>query len=61
LDVKGAAIYTNFPESCLNKLRCFGGGPKFIKKGRAVRYDPDDLDTWLESLKKQSTSEVSAA
>jgi hypothetical protein len=55
LDTKGAAAYTGFAEGYLIKLRTIGGGPTFIKNG-AVRYDPDDLDEWLDSRKRISTS-----
>lgn len=58
VDVKGAAIYTGFSEGYLNKLRCYGGGPVFIKSVGVVRYDPADLDIWLESLKCRSTSDT---
>lgn len=58
VDVKGAAAYTGFGESYLNKLRCYGGGPIFIKRGGVIRYAPDDLDAWLSSLKCKSTSDV---
>jgi hypothetical protein len=58
VDVKGAAAYTGFGEGYLNKLRCKGGGPVFIKKAGVVRYDPDDLDAWLGALKRKSTSDV---
>lgn len=58
VDVKGAAAYTGFGEGYLNKLRCKGGGPIFIKKAGVVRYDPDDLDLWLAALKRKSTSDV---
>jgi hypothetical protein len=61
VDVKGAAFYTGFGESYLNKLRCTGGGPIFVKKNGQVRYDPDDLDSWLEAGKRRSTSEVTEA
>lgn len=58
VDVKGAAAYTGFGEGYLNKLRCTGGGPIFIKRAGVVRYDPADLDTWLSSLKRKSTSDI---
>lgn len=58
VDVKGAAAYTGFGEGYLNKLRCKGGGPLFIKRAGVVRYDPDDLDAWLAGLKRKSTSDV---
>jgi choline dehydrogenase-like flavoprotein len=58
LDTKEAAIYTNTRPNYLEKLRCLGGGPVFIKRKGAVRYDPDDLDAWLEAGKRKSTSDV---
>lgn len=58
VDVKGAAAYTGFGEGYLNKLRCTGGGPIFIKRNGVVRYDPNDLDAWLEAGKRKSTSDT---
>lgn len=34
----------------LAKKACVGGGPKYQKVGRRVRYHPDDLDEWLTSI-----------
>lgn len=25
-----------------------GGGPSFIKQGKFVRYDPDDVQSWID-------------
>jgi hypothetical protein len=44
-------------ESRQAKLRLYGGGPKYIKLGRSIIYDADDLDAWLNSLKRTNTSE----
>ena len=49
LPVREAAKYLGLSISTLNKLRCTGGGPAFLKLGRAVRYTPDDLQDWLDS------------
>lgn len=57
VDVKGAANYTGFGEGYLNKLRCTGGGPVFIKRNGVIRYDLDDLDIWLKAGKRKSTSQ----
>lgn len=51
-----AAAYTGIAKSTLEKLRCNGGGAPFIRVGRVVLYDPDDLDAWLAAHKRQSTS-----
>jgi hypothetical protein len=61
LDTAEAAIYTNTKPNYLEKLRCTGDGPVFIKRNGLVRYDPDDLDAWLEAGKRRSTSETEAA
>ncbi|PAY06647.1 DNA-binding protein [Bradyrhizobium sp. UFLA03-84] len=58
LDTAAAAIYTGTRPNYLEKLRCTGGGPLYIKRKGAVRYDPDDLDAWLEAGKRKSTSDV---
>jgi hypothetical protein len=58
IDVKGAALYSGMSEGYLNKLRCTGGGPVFIKRKGVVRYDPADLDAWLAAGKCKSTSDT---
>jgi hypothetical protein len=51
LDTPAAANYLNVLPSYLERRRCNGGGPVFIKRSGLVRYDPDDLDAWLEAGK----------
>jgi hypothetical protein len=58
LDTPEAAIYTGVKSNYLEKLRCNGAGPVYIKHAGTVRYDPDDLDAWLEAGKRRSTSDV---
>ena len=57
LRTTGASAYTGLAESTLEKLRVHGGGPLYIRVGRVVVYDPDDLDAWLEAHKRRSTSD----
>jgi hypothetical protein len=58
--VHGAADYLGLSPSYLNKLRTTGGGPIFSAIGkRAIIYAKDDLDAWLASKRRRSTSEVS--
>ncbi len=57
LRVPDASKYLGLAESTLNKLRIRGSGPVYAKAGRAVLYDRADLDAWLTSLKRRSTSE----
>jgi predicted DNA-binding transcriptional regulator AlpA len=58
LTVREAAARLNLSISTLNKLRCTGYGPVYFKLGRAVRYDPCDLDQWLAGHRVGSTSET---
>jgi predicted DNA-binding transcriptional regulator AlpA len=59
LKVKEAAIVARVSVSYLNKTRCYGGGPKYLKLGRSVRYDARDLAEWMEGNKRSTTGEVS--
>jgi predicted DNA-binding transcriptional regulator AlpA len=60
MPTKAAARYTGLSISTLNKLRVIGDGPKFVKCGRRVVYEIADLDSWLASLKRNSTSSAVA-
>ncbi len=51
------AEYLGLATSTLNKWRCHGGGPVFVKLGRAVRYRREDLDAFVVSRSLKSTSE----
>ena len=57
LRTREAAAYTGLAKSTLEKLRVSGNGAPYIRVGRAVLYDPDDLDEWLAAHRRQSTSE----
>lgn len=52
----GAAEYVGLAVSTMAKLRVSGYGPKYSKLGRAVIYSYAELDAWLSSLKRSSTS-----
>ena len=56
LDVKTAAKRLGLSKSTLDKLRVYGGGPRFSKLGRSVRYSATDLDTWVAENRRASTS-----
>jgi predicted DNA-binding transcriptional regulator AlpA len=58
LRTPGAAAYTGTSASTLEKLRLTGGGPKYLKLGKTVVYDPADLDDWLASHRRTSTSKA---
>ncbi len=55
------ATYAKHAESTLEKLRTYGGGPRFIKRGRKVLYRQSDVDAWLAETVVSSTSELQAA
>lgn len=56
LTVEQAATYLGLARSTLNKWRCHGGGPTFIKMGRAVRYRQEDLEGFMNDGASTSTS-----
>ena len=53
-----ASEYLGVSSSWLAKLRLYGGGPRYSKLGRSIRYPTDELDAWLSSNLRASTSEV---
>ena len=57
LTVDQAAVYLGLARSTLNKWRCQGEGPSFVKLGRAVRYRTTDLEGFLERRISNSTSD----
>lgn len=58
LDVRAAAAWLGLSKSTLDKLRCSGGGPPFIRPtSRAIRYDVGDLDAFARDRRHRSTSE----
>lgn len=42
----------------LQKWRLQGNGPRFVKLGHAVRYDGRDLEEYIESARRRSTSDL---
>ena len=61
LNTPAAAAYCGSSASTFTKLRLYGGGPVYIKIGRRVVYDPADLDRWLASRRRISTSQTDDA
>jgi excisionase family DNA binding protein len=57
LNTDQAAHYVGLSRRTLEKMRTAGGGPRFRKHGRYVRYHIDDLDEWSAERVKTSTSE----
>jgi predicted DNA-binding transcriptional regulator AlpA len=61
VDVVQAARRVGLSVSTLNKLRLAGGGPRYAKLGRAIRYRVADLDAWIAANLRASTSEAPRA
>lgn len=61
LETAEAAAFCRLSKSYLDKLRCRGGGPLFLKLGRRVRYRPADLINWVDARLRTSTSATSAS
>jgi excisionase family DNA binding protein len=60
-DTKEAAEYLGgIKPNTLEGWRVKGVSPRFVKCGRLVRYKIEDLDAYLESRTRSSTSEVAA-
>jgi hypothetical protein len=56
-NTRGAAEYLACSTSYLEKCRVAGGGPRFLKIGKAVRYKIEELDAFASAREHDSTSE----
>lgn len=55
LNVRQAAARLGLSKSTLDKMRGAGKGPRFIRStDRAIRYDPADLDRWINARRSMS-------
>ncbi len=43
------------------RWRWSGKGPRYLKIGGAVRYDPADLEAFIEGARRKSTSDLGEA
>lgn len=57
LSADQAADFLGLSKSTLSKMRLTGDGPMFIKMGRRVAYQPDDLQNWVRENRRRSTSD----
>ncbi len=60
LRVKQAAAYVGVSKSYLDKARCYGGGPTFVKLGTTVIYRSEDLDAWVAENRRPANDNVAA-
>jgi len=58
LDTRTAAPLAGVAAKTLENWRTLGLGPKFIKAGRRILYDPTDLLAWRDQNRVGSTSEM---
>lgn len=59
VDVRDVAALTGVSVSRLNLFRLTGGGPRFMKFGRSVRYRLSEVIEWMNRPSYSSTSEIS--
>jgi excisionase family DNA binding protein len=57
LSPKQAAAFLRVSKSYLDKLRVYGGGPRFLRFGRKILYRKSELNVWAEQRCFSSTSE----
>jgi predicted DNA-binding transcriptional regulator AlpA len=55
-----AAALLHLAVPTLRRWRWSGQGPRFVKIGRAVRYDPSELRAYIERQTRSSTSDPGA-
>jgi predicted DNA-binding transcriptional regulator AlpA len=60
LDQREASALLKLSERTLERLRHAGDGPRYSKLGRRILYRQADLETWIASNLRTSTSEVRA-
>ncbi|RWO94453.1 MAG: DNA-binding protein [Mesorhizobium sp.] len=61
LNTAQAAFYIGLSQRTLDKMRLKGGGPKFRKHGRYVRYHIDELDEWSKGHPQDANRENASA
>lgn len=59
--VQQAAEHLGVSKSFLDKARIYGGGPIFMKFGRAVVYSTDELDAWARSCTASNDNRTASA
>ena len=57
LNTAQAAVALDLSPRTLERYRVVGGGPRYVKVGRLVRYLPSDLEHWLKSRGRKTTSD----
>lgn len=58
LDTQAAAAYLQVSPALMEYYRVRGGGPRYSKLGRLVRYRRAALEEWLKERERASTSDL---
>jgi predicted DNA-binding transcriptional regulator AlpA len=58
--ISDASIVTGVPPATLATWRSRGGGPKFLKLGRVVRYRRRALYEWMAARERRHTGDAGA-
>ena len=58
LSVREAAAFLGLSKSTMDKLRCTGGGPVYLRLGRRVLYNHADLEAWAQQGRRSNTSQA---
>jgi predicted DNA-binding transcriptional regulator AlpA len=58
LTSREAAAFLRLSPRTLNRLRVEGGGPRYLKLRRSIRYRQSDLASWLDRRSFDNTSAV---
>ena len=56
MDPAALAALLGIPEATLKRWRTVGTGPDYFVTGRHVRYRRQDVDAWLETRRRGSTT-----
>ncbi|WP_417491840.1 helix-turn-helix transcriptional regulator [Maricaulis sp.] len=54
LGTSAAALRMGMSTSMMQRLRNEGIGPNFLRNGKRILYDIDDLDAWAQSRKRSA-------
>jgi predicted DNA-binding transcriptional regulator AlpA len=57
LTQRDLAALTKLSPRTIERLRCVGGGPKFVRVRGSVRYRIEDVEAWIASRVVSNTSE----
>lgn len=57
LSEREAAKLVSVSIRTIQQWRLRGEGPPFLKIGRAVRYSVEDIERWIETRRRTSTSD----